>query len=151
MKVSKVRTDYVLVAAFSNNEGDGCDFAIFDIGPKALGKMSVCISATCESYISSLEEFEGANFFYNIEGYYRYNNVAPRGMIAPEIAGRRWVFVDTTPEEIEDLEIPDGDIGYQCLHVLPGRSFRFSAIADDTDTRFETSTIHFDELIKSFA
>jgi hypothetical protein len=151
MKVSELPTNYVLVRAFSNDLSSPCDFAIFQVKPSALAELQDFVEEVFKSTIASQTKFESANFFYNIEGYYKYGGAASHAAIWQAVATRNWTFIDITPDELEDLEIHDGDIGYQCLQVKPGRAIGFSAIADDTETRFETLSISFDELLSRFA
>lgn len=150
MTKSNVPTPYILVRATSNFDGDPCDFAIFDISQTILSELKGYVSAVNNNELTRIRGYDSSTFFYNIHGYYRTGAGCLEDELRQIVGSAEWTFVNTSEEELEGFEIPESELDNEKIEVWSSGSFRFTAIADGTETRFETSEIRLSDIENFF-
>jgi hypothetical protein len=142
MKRSAKPTAYLLLLAGTTSEWDVCDFAIVRLDDVWKIRMSGRLQLV--SQFKKDVDFSHVAWSDNVEGFYTCSESTVGIMPRKEEA---WCFIDTTGEELQDLEEVNTELTACEFKIDGGGYASFRAFAEQNDDSFYTHDFKIQEIL----
>ena len=141
MKISKTKTDTIIIKAQTNSEWDCVDFALLQLTKPFLDFVKK-YSALADT-IPESDWFYCISFWYNVEGWFLFNEDS---LNANSFQINDFEYVKLAKNEIEKLHKPEQVITHTEFDIFQQGKFQFTAYAKHTGETFFTNVIEINKL-----
>ena len=145
MKLSKKRTDWILVKADTNSEWDTVDFILLNIGDTRHCKyLQECIEKG-KAFKDDLW-FYCLQYWCTCDGWYRETD--DDVMLTPELDKiETWSYVKVTEKEIDLLDVPESQIDASTLKVFKDGTVQFCGSGKHSGEEYYSATFDLEQIL----
>lgn len=145
MKISTIKTEYILVKAYTCSEWDTCDFAILKIDKNWEEQIQKRLKLA--HFIEDMNDFVSVLFRDSTASFYATNEDSTPH-IDTLLGDKNWQFVTFEKNETNHFNTPTSTLNLYQMVICKGGNAYFQAFGKHTGEEFYTDDINLNQLIE---
>lgn len=145
MQLSNKPTDHILIKARTNSEWDNCGFAVITLSENWKKWQRERLDAT--KALTGDHDFLSVCFYEDSVDFYQIpeDDVSNADEL---LAGKDWVFIEVSDEELENLTPPENSLDCYRLFIYRDGNAKYTAYGRHTSEEFWTEKFSLQEILK---